>query len=56
LCSGVDLGNLRLVQFGHASIKNTTRYAHVLDNEVAEAIERVAASRKPSQTKIRMVK
>jgi integrase len=40
-------GNLRLVQkaLHHASIKTTTRYAHVLDSEVAEAMERVAKLR-----------
>jgi integrase len=50
--------NLRLVQkaLGHASIKTTTRYAHVLDDEVAAAMEAVAASRKPSRMKIRVVR
>src|SRR5262249_12746824 len=49
-------GNLRLVQkaLGHASIKTTTRYAHVLDSEVAEAMERVAKSRKRS-TRLKVV-
>jgi len=53
-----ETGNLKLVQraLNHADLKTTTRYAHVLDDEVAEAMERVAASRKPSQTKVRMVK
>jgi integrase len=53
-----ETGNLRLVQkaLGHASIKTTTRYAHVLDSEVADAMERVAASRKPSRMKIRVVR
>jgi len=43
-----ETGNLRLVQkaLGHSSIKTTTRYAHVLDSEVAEAMERVAKSRR----------
>jgi integrase len=48
-------GNLRLVQkaLGHASIKTTTRYAHVLDSEVAEAVEAVAKSRKrPARLKV----
>jgi integrase len=33
--------NLKLVQkaLGHANIKTTLRYAHVLDDEVADAIE-----------------
>jgi integrase len=40
-------GNLRLVQkaLGHRDIKTTTRYAHALDSDVAEAMERVAESR-----------
>jgi hypothetical protein len=40
--------NLRLVQkaMHHASIKTTTRYAHVLDEEVGDALERGARSRK----------
>lgn len=39
-----DSGNLRLVQkaLNHADIKSTLRYAHVLDEDVAEAVERVA--------------
>jgi integrase len=48
-----ETGNLRLVQkaLHHASIKTTTRYAHVLDSEVAEAMERVAQQRKKSRSK-----
>jgi integrase len=44
-------GNLKLVQraLNHANIKTTTRYAHVLDTEVAEALERVTESRKISR-------
>jgi integrase len=43
-----ETGNLRLVQkaLGHRNIATTTRYAHVLDSDVAEAMERVARSRK----------
>jgi integrase len=43
-----ETGNLRLVQkaLGHASIKTTTRYAHVLDSEVADAMERMSRNRK----------
>ena len=42
-----DTGNLKLVQraLNHADIKTTTRYAHVLDEEVAEALEQVQKSR-----------
>jgi integrase len=52
-----ETGNLRLVQkaLGHASIKTTTRYAHVLDSEVAEAMERVAKSRTKSRTRLKVV-
>jgi integrase len=40
--------NLKLVQkaLNHRNIKTTLRYAHVLDEEIAEAMERVAKSRK----------
>ena len=45
-------GNLKLVQraLNHADIKTTTRYAHVLDDEVADALERLAKSRNKSQS------
>lgn len=52
-------GNLKTVQkaLSHADIKTTTRYAHVLDEEVADALEalgqkqkRVSESRKKSRT------
>jgi integrase len=51
-------GNLKLVQkaLNHASISTTGRYAHVLDDEVAAALERVARdtkSRTKSRTKLR---
>ena len=38
-----ETGNLKLVQraLNHADLKTTTRYAHVLDGEIAEAMERV---------------
>lgn len=41
-------GNLKLVQraLNHADIKTTVRYAHVLDTEVATALETVSESRK----------
>jgi integrase len=52
-----ESGNLRLVQraLNHASIKTTTRYAHVLDSEVAEAMERVAKSRTSSRARLKVV-
>jgi integrase len=52
-----DSGNLKLVQkaMNHRDIKSTMRYAHVLDEDVAAAIERLAESQKKSQTKIRKV-
>ena len=39
----------------HADIKTTARYAHVLDEEVAEGIERIAKSRTLSRTSSRKV-
>jgi integrase len=50
-------GNLRLVQraLNHASIKTTTRYAHVLDTEVAEAMEATAELRKKLRIKLKVV-
>jgi|SRR3984893_12073137 len=50
-----DSGNLKLVQkaMNHADIKSTLRYAHVLDEDVAAAVERVAKSRKKSRTGVR---
>jgi integrase len=50
-----ETGNLKLVQraLNHSDIKTTTRYAHVLDHEVAAALERRAESRKKSRTKRR---
>jgi integrase len=52
-----ETGNLRLVQkaLGHSSIKTTTRYAHVLDSEVAEAMERVAKLRTKRVTRLKAV-
>jgi integrase len=52
-----ESGNLRLVQkaLGHRNIATTTRYAHVLDSDVAEAMERVAKSRAKSRTRLKVV-
>jgi len=46
-----DTGNLKLVQkaLNHADIKTTTRYAHVLDEEVAKALDSFQKSRKKSR-------
>jgi len=50
-----ETGNLKLVQraLNHSNIKTTIRYAHVLDAEVASALERVTESRKKSRTSTR---
>jgi integrase len=50
-------GNLKLTQkaLNHRDIKSTLRYAHVLDEDVADAIERVAKSRIKSRTRLREV-
>jgi len=52
-----ETGNLKIVQraLNHASIKTTVRYAHVLDDEVADAMERVQKSRNKSRSKLREV-
>jgi integrase len=52
-----ETGNLRLVQkaLGHASVKTTERYTYVLDEEVAEGMERVAESRNRSRSRLREV-
>jgi integrase len=49
-------GNLKLVQkaMNHSNIKTTLRYAHVLDSEVAEALERVQKSRTKSRTGLKI--
>lgn len=53
-----ETGNLKLVQraLNHADIKTTTRYAHVIDAEVAEAMERVEESRNKSRSESRTTK
>jgi integrase len=47
-----ETGNLKLVQkaMNHHSIKTTLRYAHVLDSEVRDGMERAAKSRNRSRT------
>src|SRR5262249_53691835 len=52
-----ETGNLKLVQraLNHANLKTTSRYAHVLDGEVAAAMERLTESRKKSRTKLKIV-
>ncbi len=47
-----DTGNLKLVQkaLNHRDIKSTLRYAHVLDEDVADAVEKLANSRKKSRS------
>jgi len=45
-----ETGNLKTVQkaLSHADIKTTTRYAHVLDEEVADAMEKLGQKRNQS--------
>lgn len=52
-----DSGNLKLVQkaMNHRDIKSTLRYAHVLDDDVAAAVERLAKSRNKSRSAIKKV-
>jgi len=53
-------GNLKLVQraLNHADLKTTTRYAHVLDDEVAAAMESVTESpnQSPNSSAVRNLK
>jgi site-specific recombinase XerD len=46
-------GNLKITQrvLNHASLKTTARYAHVLDEEVANALDAVAKARKNPKSK-----
>jgi integrase len=50
-----ETGNVKLVQkaLNHRDIKSTLRYAHVLDEDVAAGVERLAESRKNSRNKVR---
>jgi integrase len=52
-----ETGNLKLVQraMNHATITTTTRYAHVLDGEVAAAMERVSKLRKNRGMRLKVV-
>jgi len=52
-----ETNNLKLVQrmLNHADIRHTLRYAHVLDDEIAEGFERVAKSRTKPRTHLRTV-
>lgn len=52
-----DSGNLRLVQkaMNHSDIKSTLRYVHVLDEDVASAVEKLGKSRIKSRTSVRKV-
>lgn len=52
-----ETGNLKLVQkaLNHADIRTTSKYAHVLTDEIAEAMERVTESRKKSRSSRRKV-
>jgi integrase len=52
-----ETGNLKLVSrlLNHTNIATTARYAHVLDDEVADALERVTKSPKKSPTNVRKV-
>lgn len=52
-----DTGNLKLVMkaMNHADIKSTLRYAHVNDQEIAAAVERIAKSRSTPRSTVRKV-
>jgi integrase len=52
-----ETDNLKLVQraLNHRDIKSTLRYAHVLDEDVADAMERVAKSRAKPRATVRKV-
>jgi len=49
-----ETGNLKITQkvLNHRNIKTTTKYAHVLDDEVAAAVDLVQKSRKKSRNTI----
>ena len=47
--------NLCQRMLNHRDLRSTLRYAHVLDSEVADAMERGAKSRKKSRTRLKVV-
>lgn len=53
-----ETGNLKMVQkaLNHRDIKTTTRYAHVLDEDLRSGLERLAKSRNKSRTGRRRLK
>ena len=52
-----ECGNPKIVQraMNYANIKTTMKYTHLLDDEVADAMERLAKSRKKSRTRLKVV-
>jgi integrase len=44
--------NLKLVSraLNHSDIKTTSRYAHVFDSEVSEALQRLSRSKSPTES------
>jgi site-specific recombinase XerD len=52
LAEFIETGNVKLVQkaLNHADIRTTSKYAHVLTDEIAAAMERVTESRKSPET------
>lgn len=52
-----ETGNLKIVQkaLNHSDVRTTTRYAHVMTDEVAAALASVQKSRKKSRSKLRRV-
>jgi integrase len=52
-----ETGNLKLVSrmLNHRDLRSTLRYAHVLDSEVAEAMERVSKLRKNRRVRLKVV-
>jgi len=50
-------GNLKLVQkaLNHANIATTTKYAHVIQDDVSAALERVQKSRRKSRSSVKRV-